>query len=361
MEREKFLLKESDKSFWMFHSIFWFVHLIFYLIVGPSGQSSGNWYLVYVVYTFTAMVYSFIIRYVFKKFSVHKFTLVPVSITILLFALICGNLLAFSGRFIMYYLVPTDQFPYFKNAVEYSIKIWSVSYVYATYGIIYVLLQIRRDLISEKLRVDRTDSLYREAQLNLLRYQINPHFLFNVLNSIRSLIHEGRSEAEYMLNELSEFLKFSLFTRKQKEIPLSEELDMLNHYFAVEKIRFEDNLKIEMDIDPMSEDYPVPPLILQPIIENAIKYGKETSEIPLEITISTKVIDDVLNVDIINSGEWVEARKSSIKGFENKTGTGIENVKERLAYTYMNNYKFSLEHKKGKVKAHLELYKKCNE
>jgi LytS/YehU family sensor histidine kinase len=235
-------------------------------------------------------------------------------------------------------------------------SVWYKSYPYIAYGVIYVLIKIRINLSEQRDKSERSDLLSREAQLNLLRYQINPHFLFNVLNSIRALVKERKEDAEDMISELSEFMKFSLYTRNRREVPLIEELEMLDHYFRIEKIRFDENLVVKQDIDPLSEEFPVPPLILQPIIENAIKYGNQTAQPPLVIEINTRVEEQTLTIEISNTGKWVDERKKNSENGK-RMGTGIENITSRLKFLYPDKHAFSIQKDNAKVTVHIEITK----
>ena len=211
-------------------------------------------------------------------------------------------------------------------------------------------------LISQKIRTEKAVLMSENAQLKLLGLQLNPHFLFNSLSSLRSLIREDQKRAESMLTKISEFLRYSLIsTKKNVEVPFSEELESVKNYIEIEQVRYGENLQVNFEIDPLSEDYPVPRFILHPIIENAVKYGMDTSPMPLKIDINSEVFEAKLKIQIINTGNWVE---NNINERQNGTGTGLNNVRERLKYLFPDNHKMVVEKYNSKVCVAIELMNK---
>ena len=206
---------------------------------------------------------------------------------------------------------------------------------------------------TQKERTEKAQALAQDAQLQMLRYQLNPHFLFNALNSIRALISENKNCAKTMITELSEFLRYSLIGKEQSEVPLKHEVGALQHYFAIQKKRYEEKLEVTFEIDPNAEDYPVLSFLIQPLVENAIKYGMKTSKMPLQIWIRAKLEKEHLNIEVQNTGKWVTASKD--KTSEEGTGTGLDNIRQRLDNTYPNGYQLDLSEKDKTVLAVLKI------
>ncbi len=169
------------------------------------------------------------------------------------------------------------------------------------------------------------------AQLRALRYQINPHFLFNTLNSLSTLVmRQSGDEAERMIINLSNFFRTSLTADPTEDVSLADEVKMQRLYLDIEQIRFPDRLKIELDIPPELEGAAVPGMILQPIVENAIKYGVARSSRPVTVTISARNVDGLLNLTVEDDGTADVVRGAA----EEKApghGVGLRNVCERLA------------------------------
>lgn len=169
----------------------------------------------------------------------------------------------------------------------------------------------------------RAELLSREAQLKALKAQINPHFLFNSLNSISALTAAQPAKAREMCIRLSDFLRSSLRLGERTSIPLGEELALTQTYLSVEQIRFGDRLKVNQTLDDGCDDCQVPPLIVQPLIENAIKHGIATLVDGGEIRIATETQDHTLLLTVENPFD-PDAPAAG------KSGFGLANVRERL-------------------------------
>ncbi|HMY74388.1 MAG TPA: histidine kinase, partial [Blastocatellia bacterium] len=192
-------------------------------------------------------------------------------------------------------------------------------------------------------------ALAQQAQLELLRYQLNPHFLFNALNSIRASVDEDRQRAKRMITEFSEFLRYSLLSANAAAIPLREELAAIRNYLAIEQIRFEDKLQVQYDIDPAAEDFPLPGFLIHPLVENAVKHGMEQSA-PLKLNIAARAKGDRLFVEVANSGSRLTAQANG-----NGLGIGLRNIQERLAQLYPGHSRFEIGETGGWVRAVIEI------
>jgi len=203
-------------------------------------------------------------------------------------------------------------------------------------------------------RAEKAILLAQQAQLQMLRYQLNPHFLFNSLNSIRALMDENKSASKEMITELSEFLRYSLISTKVSNVPLNKELEAIRYYLAIEKKRFENKLEITYDIEKAAEEFPVLSFLLHPLIENAIKFGTKNKTHVLKITIAAKVNRNVLTLTISNIGTLANLPdKSTIPG----TGTGLQNIKLRLENAFPNGHHFHIKQVENLVVAELEIIK----
>lgn len=208
------------------------------------------------------------------------------------------------------------------------------------FGINYYL-----KLRDESERALMSARLADQAQLKMLRYQLNPHFLFNTLNAISTLVLEkdGR-QANQMLTKLSAFLRYSLDSDPLQKTSLAEELRALQLYLDIEKTRFADRLKITFDVDDDAEDAQVPSLIMQPAIENAIKYAIARMESGGEIGIAAKRDGAMLKLQVCDNGPAAPADLDQLLS-DAKTGVGLVNMRERLAHLYGGRQSFSLSRK----------------
>ena len=156
---------------------------------------------------------------------------------------------------------------------------WYCALVLLAWSLLYFGVSQYRALMSERERSVRSESLARKAQLDALRYQLNPHFLFNTLNAISTLVVEARAgEAASMISQLGDFLRLTLSGDAEAEISLAEEVSFVRQYLEIERVRFGDRLSVKIAIPPEAESLRVPALILLPIVENAVRHAVERNE-----------------------------------------------------------------------------------
>ena len=167
----------------------------------------------------------------------------------------------------------------------------------------------------------------RKAQLKALKSQINPHFLFNSLNSIASLTLSNPEKAHGMVIALSDFMRYTLRKQQDDMVTLEKEINNIGLYLQIEKIRFEHKLLYSFDVEESCKQHPVPGLILQPIFENAIKHGVYESSEPVEIRLIAKKLNNGIEIRVIND---IDPEMTINKG----EGVGLENIKERMAILY---------------------------
>jgi two-component sensor histidine kinase len=208
---------------------------------------------------------------------------------------------------------------------------WSVLYFMIKY---YQLFQeVQKSAL-------KSAAMAHEAQLKMLRYQLNPHFLFNTLNAISTLVLEQETEAaNRMVTRLSSFLRHSLDNDPMQKVTLEQELAALQLYLDIEKVRFEERLTLERDIQKEAAEALIPSLLLQPLVENAIKYGIARSEEGGHLRIAARVFAGDLLLELSDDGpgaELVDGQLSSANG------VGLRNTRERLAELYGNRHSFRL-------------------
>jgi len=203
----------------------------------------------------------------------------------------------------------------------------------------------------------------QEARLRMLAYQLNPHFLFNTLNSLRAMIGEDPARARRMVTELAEFLRYALVHRPLEHTTLAEEIEALESYLAIEKIRFEDRLVVAFEIDRTLAGAGVPAFLLHPLVENALRHGKGGSPgHPLQLRVSTRAETDRLVLEVWNSGtltpsvgDGLGAALVSSDDSTAGTGIGLANVKARLDALFPGQHRFTLTEVGDGVRARIEL------
>jgi LytS/YehU family sensor histidine kinase len=192
----------------------------------------------------------------------------------------------------------------------------------------------------------------------MLRYQLNPHFLFNSLNSIRALISEDQKASKEMVTELADFLRYSLVSKSFANVPLRQEIEAIQHYFALEHRRFEEKLVTTVEVDRDAEEFPVLSFLLNPLVENAVKYGMLTSPLPLRIAIKASVSSDTLTIIVSNTGKW---KVPSAEMSELSTGTGLGNIRLRLENAFPDAHLFEIGEVGDSVVARIEIKRKTSE
>ncbi|MEO0441679.1 MAG: histidine kinase [Pseudomonadota bacterium] len=192
---------------------------------------------------------------------------------------------------------------------------------------LYLTLSYASEVRTVERKAARFAQAAQDAELRSLRYQVNPHFLFNTLNSLSTLVMRSQpEEAEAMILNLSKFYRTSLSGDPLEDVALSEEVHLQNLYLDIEAVRFPKRLKTETDIPDELMDVLVPGLILQPLVENAIKHGVAHSKRPVTISISARTAGDFLKLTVADDGDAQPQSKSSA----HNNGIGLANVRDRL-------------------------------
>ena len=205
------------------------------------------------------------------------------------------------------------------------------------YGFLFGITGVVQSQIRMQREAMRSLELQRQlstAHLRALQMQLEPHFLFNTLNAITTLVELGRQKAAAeMLAHLNSILKSTLTRSTPEKVPLSQELEMMENYLAIEQVRFADRLRIEINVDPRAVDGLVPCFLLQPIVENAIRHGIARCENQGLVEASARRDGDLLHMLIRDTGPGGTFAK------QNGHGIGLSNTRERLAHFYPNGYK----------------------
>jgi two-component system, LytTR family, sensor kinase len=235
------------------------------------------------------------------------------------------------------------------GTLEYTLE-HHKPFLFLSWSALYFGIKYWQRQQAQETQALRAAALAQEAELQMLRYQLNPHFLFNSLNSATALVREDPAGAERMLNELSEFLRYTLAHAATREVPLRDELEAARKYLAIEQIRFEEKLQVSFDVAPEAENFHVPSLLLQPLVENAVKYGWQTSAMPLQLAIKAHGSAQRLRLEVSNTGRL-------LNGSTNGAGIGLENVRRRLEQAFPARNRFALNETKGRVTVTLELEK----
>ncbi|MBU2947569.1 sensor histidine kinase [Zobellia uliginosa] len=333
----------SKNIFWVLQCFGWSLFVISLQFFGDKESLSK---IVYDVLTgvLVVVVATSFLRYLLNKsnFSYLPFTFFDF---IKLFSALIAASLVFYG---LNYL--TDFFEVETTVNEKESEEWAflssfviIFFLLVFWVILYLLIKIFVGLNRQKIERIELITTLNEAQLNTLKGQINPHFLFNSINNIRGLMLEDVGKSQEMISKLSEMLEYAFAKNTVDAIPLREELEMVENYIALSKIQMEDRLQYVEEIDDETLQIPIPPMIIQLLIENAAKHG--IANLKEGGTIALKVLKENENlfITVANTGKLKIAKDS--------TQLGLKNIRQRLRLLYGKKATFSLEEVEEEVVA----------
>ncbi len=336
----------KTKLYWFFQVAGWLMYVV---IVGIFNILTGNVLTVELVYSLLAI---FLIvlsiahgyRILIVKLNWMRFSIPQLIPRILFGTILSGVLVYLLKSIIIEWIIVQNQYELNWQDAFPSIISWTL--LFLIWSLLYFLFHYVNNYKKEEIKNLKWQAAKNEIELNKLKSQLNPHFIFNSMNSIRALVDEEPKSAKEAITQLSNVLRNSLLMGNKKLIPLSDEMKLVNDYLCLEKTRFEERLMIERDIKAGSENFLVPPLMIQTLVENGIKHG--TSKLPKGgvIKISSKVENDNLIITIYNSGVYDENKPT-------ETGFGIVNTVQRLQLLYGDKASFSIQNQDNKVKTEL--------
>ncbi|MBI3520260.1 MAG: histidine kinase [Bacteroidetes bacterium] len=214
-------------------------------------------------------------------------------------------------------------------------NILSLTVIFVFWSLIYFGFHFFDNYKKTEIQNLRLEANTKEIELNKLKSQLNPHFMFNSMNSIRALVDEDPKKAKVAITQLSNILRNTLMMHKNKYITLEEELALVKDYLELEHIRFEERLCYKLDIDPQTLSLNVPPMMIQTLVENGIKHGISRYPEGGEIRIKTQKTDTEFKIEIINTGQLLVNNKTD-------SGFGVENTTNRLELLFGKKAGFSL-------------------
>ena len=263
---------------------------------------------------------------------IHIVASIVVSLAILTIDTYVLPKLGYLARFNLTSFWETYKILFFVN-FHFAIAIyWGVVAIHQ--AILYYRKYRERDLKTSQL-----EARLASSRLQVLKMQLHPHFLFNTLNAISELVHCDPDTADRMLTDLSDLLRMSFESLEVQEIPLKQELEFLRKYLEIERTRFHDRLEVKMDIGPDTLDASVPNMILQPLVENAIKHGISPKAEGGHINIEAWRKNGHLHLSVSDDGVGVNS--GGVKAFTE--GVGLSNTRRRLKHMYGEGHKFELE------------------
>ena len=330
------LLINREAAFWVFQLLAWSGFGVVRLLQGYSlyGQVAP-----YVDTTLVAAVTGFVLSSLMRSIYQGVFRAGLAWVAVGAIGVSAGFAVIFSAIEITAVRLADPQ-----NAATYSLfdNLMLDGFVLLAWSAIYFGVKFYRQLLEQKEATLRATAMAHEAQLAMLRYQLNPHFLFNTLNAISTLVLEGDSRgANAMLSKLSAFLRYSLVNQPTQRVTLAHEVEALRLYLDIETIRFGDRLTFEVHLAGDARDALVPSLLLQPMIENAIKYAVAPREDGGTITLTARCEAGRLKLQVADDGPGMHGTPT-VPLAPTSSGVGLANTRARLKEIYGTDYDFDL-------------------
>lgn len=334
---------KQSHQFWFLQLCGWigYVLIVFIAIIrpqfsDPSFNFSGQ-LINLAVEAFSGFFLSYM-QWLFIQKIVHlplKRTLFFSFASATLFGLIFNIIKLASFKKLVYDQVWYEQW----NMLEFGgWFLFSVSTMYIWTAIFFIMLYNTR-LKNEHEMLLRAKNSVKEAQLQMLRYQLNPHFMFNTMNAISTLIYKNENQkAGEMLDKLCDFFRYSLDQNTEQLSSLSKELELMSLYLSIEKVRFQERLNVSINVADDAKLAKFPSLLLQPIVENAVKYGIETQKSGGEVSITIEKHGEKLHVQVFDTGS------GDININESGFGIGLKNTRERLMALFGDKASVEIEH-----------------
>lgn len=255
-----------------------------------------------------------------------------------------GTLLEFtSGSNVLF---DASSFPFVAINHFFVLLAWSGAYLTFTFW--------DRARLQEQ-RVIEATRLARDAQLEMLRYQLNPHFLFNTLTSVRALVDIDPPRARRMISQLSEFLRYTLDRPPGEMETLEREFEVMKQYVDIEMTRFEEMLDVRLELDPSVRSICVPSFILHPLVENAIRHGEESGSESRRVTVQASRSDQRVLLTVSNTGKLGPIDRGDGATNGDRVRLGLRNVKDRLEASYPHRHTFRIFEEGEWVRAVIEL------
>ena len=334
------LLKNRVALFWTLHISGWLGYTVSQyvgtLLYEHKYEQMKGYVTVIIIAAISGFLLSLELRYIYRRL----WTLPP---RVMIFgALASCYLFALVWRVIInstYLQYTSDSMEWvMKSPLEFLSGAMGSTYLLLCWTGLYFGFKYYESAQQQREATLRAVTLAQEAQLKMLRYQLNPHFLFNTLNAISTLILDSENRvANQAVMRLSEFLRYTLDQDPMKKVTLRQEIEAMNLYLTTEKLRFGDRLRLEFAIEERALEAMVPSLLLQPLIENAVKFAVSPSEQGGSVRVEGRARGAMLELAVSDDGPGLNTGAAPGAG----RGVGLRNTRERLAVLYEDNHRFA--------------------
>jgi two-component system LytT family sensor kinase len=350
-------LKAHLSTFWRLQVFGWAAYgLMIYITFLPVLSTEGSplkLLHIKLVRACLGFALTSLLRPIYKHCRVKELSLAKVALVSLACSVIFGYIWFILANTYLWIIDPAS-FQLEATMVRAPREALDYSSIILGWSALYFGIKYWQDSQAERERTLKASALAHQAQLDMLRYQLNPHFLFNALNSLRASIDEDPARAKRMVTEFSEFLRYTLLNNGPAQVSLREELEAVRNYLAIEGIRFEDKLRVTFDVEADAEEWRLPGFLIHPLIENAVKHGMQSGQSPLVIRLTARAPQGTLRVEVANTGRWKESAAGN-GTHTNGTGIGLENIRRRLNQHFPGHSSFEISEQDGWIHARIEI------
>lgn len=330
------LASQNTKRFIILNLIGWVGYCLSSYIGAFYWDKPQTYYWVLFIGSVLGFVISFLLRPLYRAVWEK-------ALSTRIFAVIFGSFTASIIWILPYNLIYWELYKHGYRPDSWTGYFWgstTVFYIFICWSCLYFGIKFYQGMQEATQRALKANALAHEAQLKMLRYQLNPHFLFNTLNAISTLVLDKESvRANEMVARLSNFLRYSLDNDPMQKVTLEQEVATLNLYLDIEKVRFEERLELDFKVEEEADKALIPSLILQPLVENSIKYAIAKSESGGKLSLRAQVFANELLLELRDDGPGFELVDGELP---NGRGVGIRNTRDRLQELYGDKHSFTI-------------------
>ncbi|UIP07245.1 histidine kinase [Erythrobacter sp. SDW2] len=336
--------ENKNRAFWNLQFAGWAGAVVLRSIQGISNGQSASYIILMLIVGVTGFSISTVLSVIYRK-VINRSPLVTWGVTAA----------ALAAAVVTYAVVEAWVVGLYFSDREATLTQLVLLYLFFDFSLLgawtglYYAINFFLQVEEQNDRLLRLEAQATSAQLAMLRYQLNPHFLFNTLNSISTLVLLKQTEpANAMLTRLSGFLRHTLISEPGGKVTVAQEVETLKLYLDIERMRFEERLRTEFDISPEASKSVLPSLLLQPLVENAIKYAVSPQEEGARISLSAQLVGPRLRITVSDTGPGLqrpETRASlplALAGKPVSTGVGLANIRDRLQQAYGDDHLFEI-------------------
>ncbi len=340
---------QSTRRRIMWHILFWACYIAMYTVIYGSFEDAygAEFYWMMAYLPLKMLVTYFTLYYVIPNYFLQKKYVTATILTTL--AIIIA---AFCQRILDYYVFyPMYGYDWMSGGVFNAPKSFKIALGIYPVVALASFIKITKHFYREESKSQELKQQKLEAELNFLKGQIHPHFLFNTLNNLYALTLKKSDNSPEVVLKLSELLSFMLYECNSRTVPLSKELNLIENYIALEKIRYDDRLTTTYTIEGDVSKSQIPPMLLLPFVENAFKHGTSDSLDEVWVEINVEVRNQILRLSVKNSNGHDESRAE----MEYQKGIGLKNVNRRLELLYNGYYDLKVTDNGSSYSVSLEL------